>query len=128
MNTNIMNIKIYNSSTNEIISFEKAIDENLISVSGNTIKCKISSDKVLRGLGICDSDGVEVFEGDYVSKCKSGWSWYVEYAYFGDACFYVSNGINSGRVIECDQDNWFSADGEDKYVLKVSGNINFKKQ
>lgn len=123
-----MNIKIYNSRANEIVSFEKAINDGLINISGNTIKCNISSDKVLRGLGINDTDGIEVFEGDYVAKCKRGWNWYVEYAYFGDPCFYVYNDLNSGRLIESDQcDWWFSADGKDKYTLKVTGNVNIKQ-
>tara|TARA_R110000782_G_scaffold169367_1_gene261282 strand:+ start:609 stop:1007 length:399 start_codon:yes stop_codon:yes gene_type:complete len=57
-------------------------------------------------LGIQDENGVKVFENDVVhivhNKFGEGINevWRIEYGSFGDAAYYVCNGINSCRRID----------------------------
>ncbi len=120
-----MKIKFYNSIENKIIPISEALKEGYIHLMCDEIICYNKTDKVLLGLGIKDCNGVEIFEGDIVFQADTR-IWHIEYGYFGDASFYVSNSINSGRLIECDAENWFTCDGTKKNVLKVQGNINIK--
>lgn len=67
-----------------------------------------------RFTGLEYRNGMELYENDIVhrqqwdaSYAKKGWSeayWVVEYGYFGDPhVLYVSNQINSGRVVSTDE-------------------------
>lgn len=57
-------------------------------------------------LGIKDENGVKIFEGDTVHIIKDRFGegrheiWTIQYNSFGDAAYYVCNGINSCRSID----------------------------
>lgn len=94
---------------------------------------------ILTSLGVYDIDGTELWQGDvvHVVKGKFGISgdevWVVERGYFGDCQWYVSNQVNSGRLIEtgeyidkrgnCTFPAQFNVDGTEMLICKVIGNI-----
>jgi hypothetical protein len=57
--------------------------------------------------GIVDRLGNEIYAGDIIHVDGRGWKWVVEYGYFGDLHkLYVSNQLNSGRLVIADIDDW----------------------
>lgn len=55
-----------------------------------------------------DEEGTTLYEGDVVHIEPNGVEWKLEWGYFGDPHkLYVGNGINSGREVICDIDEWY---------------------
>jgi len=87
----------------------------------------VNPDSICQYIGLEDKNGVKIFERDIVHVVKDKFGpgrdevWHIEYGSFGDASFYVVNGINSCREIECDQVVWFTISGKEEIELEVTG-------